>query len=34
MDDAQRMMREVLQAHPDSGKAHFVDAELLAKQAR
>jgi len=34
MDDAQRMMREVLQAHPQSGKAHYVDAELLAKQGK
>lgn len=32
LDDAQRMMKEVLQAHPNSGKAHFVEAELLAKQ--
>ncbi|HXE40458.1 MAG TPA: tetratricopeptide repeat protein [Azonexus sp.] len=32
MDDAQRMMKEVLQAHPNSGKAHYVEAELLAKQ--
>lgn len=34
MDDANRMMREVLQAHPESGKAHYVDAELLAKQGK
>lgn len=34
MDDAQRMMREVLQAHPNSAKAHYVDAELLAKQGK
>ena len=32
VNDAQRMMREVLQAHPNSGKAHYVAAELLAKQ--
>lgn len=32
LDDAQKMMREVLQAHPQSGKAHYVEAELLAKQ--
>lgn len=29
---AQQMMRDVLRDHPDSGKAHFVEAELLAKQ--
>ncbi|HEX4326088.1 MAG TPA: tetratricopeptide repeat protein [Burkholderiales bacterium] len=34
MDEAQRMMREVLQAHPQSGKAHYIDAELLAKQGK
>lgn len=34
VDDAQRMMREVLQAHPNSGKAHYVEAELLAKQGQ
>jgi uncharacterized protein len=32
LEDAQRMMREVLRDHPDSGKAHYVEAELLAKQ--
>lgn len=32
LDDAQHMMKEVLQAHPNSGKAHFVEAELLSKQ--
>lgn len=32
LDDAKRMMKEVLQAHPNSGKAHYVEAELLAKQ--
>lgn len=32
--DAQRMMQEVLQAHPNSGKAHYVEAELLAKQGK
>src|SRR5574337_1562805 len=32
LDDAQRMMKEVLLAHPRSGKAHYVEAELLAKQ--
>ena len=34
VDDAQRMMREVLQAHPNSGKAHYVEAELLVKQGQ
>jgi len=29
---AQRMMDEVLRAHPNSGKAHFVQAEIYAKQ--
>jgi hypothetical protein len=32
LDQAQQMMRQVLHDHPDSGKAHFVEAELLAKQ--
>lgn len=34
LDEAQSMMREVLQAHPNSGKAHYVEAELLAKQGQ
>ena len=34
VDDAQRMMKEVLQAHPNSGKAHYVEAELLSKQGK
>lgn len=34
LDDAQRMMKEVLQAHPNSGKAHYVEAELLARQGQ
>jgi hypothetical protein len=34
LEDAQRMMKEVLQAHPVSGKAHYVEAELLAKQGQ
>ncbi len=34
LDEAQRMMQGVLQAHPNSGKAHYVEAELLAKQGR
>lgn len=29
---AQEMMQEVLKAHPNSGKAHYVEAELLSKQ--
>ena len=32
--EAQAMMDEVLKAHPNSGKAHFVEAELLAKQGK
>lgn len=32
--EAQRMMDKVLQDHPNSSKAHFVEAELLAKQGR
>ena len=31
---AQAMMDQVLQAHPNSAKAHFVEAELLAKQGQ
>jgi len=34
LDEAQTMMHEVLKAHPNSGKAHFVEAELLAKQGQ
>lgn len=34
LDDAQNMMNKVLQAHPDSAKAHFVEAEIMAKQGR
>ena len=34
LDEAQKMMHDVLQAHPASGKAHFVEAELLAKQGQ
>ena len=34
MSEAQAMMAQVLQAHPDSAKAHYVEAELLAKQGR
>ncbi|WP_018605427.1 tetratricopeptide repeat protein [Uliginosibacterium gangwonense] len=32
LDKAQEMMKSVLSAHPNSAKAHFVEAELLAKQ--
>lgn len=32
LDDAQRMMDTVLKDHPGSAKAHYVEAELLAKQ--
>ena len=31
-DEAQSMMDKVLRDHPDSAKAHFVEAELMAKQ--
>ncbi|PRC94979.1 tetratricopeptide repeat protein [Solimicrobium silvestre] len=34
VDEAQTMMQKVLQDHPSSAKAHFVEAELLAKQGR
>jgi len=33
-DEAQAMMDKVLRDHPNSGKAHFVEAELLAKQGK
>ena len=32
--EAQRMMDVVLQQHPDSAKAHFVEAEISAKQGQ
>ena len=32
--EAQRMMDQVLHDHPNSAKAHYVEAELLAKQGR
>lgn len=32
--DAQAMMDQVLKEHPDSGRAHYVQAELLAKQGQ
>ncbi|WP_041673479.1 tetratricopeptide repeat protein [Sulfuricella denitrificans] len=34
LDEAQGMMEKVLNEHPNSGKAHFVEAEILAKQGR
>ncbi|HTD04739.1 tetratricopeptide repeat protein [Undibacterium sp.] len=34
MGEAQDMMQKVLRDHPNSAKAHFVEAELLAKQGR
>lgn len=33
-DEAQTMMDKVLRDHPNSAKAHFVEAELLAAQGR
>jgi uncharacterized protein len=33
-DQAQALMDKVLQAHPASAKAHYVEAELMAKQGR
>lgn len=32
--EAQKMMDQVLAAHPNSAKAHFIQAELLAKQGK
>jgi hypothetical protein len=34
LNEAQGMMEQVLHDHPNSAKAHFVEAELLAKQGR
>ena len=34
LNEAQTMMHQVLSAHPNSGKAHFVEAELLVKQGQ
>jgi hypothetical protein len=34
LDEAQKMMGTVLSAHPNSAKAHFVEAELLVKQGQ
>lgn len=32
LDEAHHMVEQVLQAHPESAKAHFVNAEILVKQ--
>lgn len=32
--EAQQMMAQVLKDHPNSGKAHYVEAELLARQGQ
>ncbi len=32
LDEAHKMIEEVLAKHPDSAKAHFVDAEILVRQ--
>lgn len=34
LDKAHRMIETVLQTHPDSAKAHYVDAEILAKEGK
>jgi hypothetical protein len=34
MEQAQTMMQQVLVAHPESGKAHYVQAELSARQGQ
>ena len=34
LEQAQTMMQQVLVAHPGSGKAHFVQAELFARQGK
>ena len=34
MEQAQAMMQQVLVAHPSSGKAHYVQAELAARQGQ
>ena len=34
LDEAQTMMHDVLSAHPNSSKAHYVEAEILAKQGQ
>jgi Tfp pilus assembly protein PilF len=32
LEEARSMMNKVLKEHPNSGKAHYVEAEILAKQ--
>ncbi len=32
LDQAQQMMDQILRAHPDSAKAHYVQAELYAEE--
>lgn len=34
IEQAQQMMKQVLNAHPNSAKAHFVQAELFARQGQ
>ena len=34
IEEAHQMMRQVLKDHPNSAKAHYVEAELFAKQGR
>jgi uncharacterized protein len=34
LDQAQQMITQVLAAHPNSGKAHYVQAELYAKEGK
>jgi hypothetical protein len=34
VEQAQQMMKQVLSAHPNSAKAHFVQAELFARQGQ
>lgn len=34
LDQAQALMDKVLQAHPASAKAHYVEAEIMTKQGR
>src|SRR5882724_7716207 len=34
VQEAQQLMQQILRDHPNSGKAHFVNAELLAKEGR
>lgn len=34
LDEAQRMMQQVLRDHPNSAQAHFVEAELLSQQGK